>query len=114
MVKAKFLCFKLLVVLTPCYIIKETMSLREVKHNKFALFCRPYYLRHGIKIFSDNSLPLDVTVLFWKLKKKNAVKLIFFKSFTFKPEVCSSREMFIVTKWTNQALLSLAFYVQIK
>ena len=38
-------------------------------HTKFALTCTPYYLRHGIEIFSDYSLPLDVTVLIWKLKK---------------------------------------------
>ena len=69
MLKAKFLCFKLLVVLSPCYYVKETMSMREAKHKIFALFCTPYYLRHSIEIFSDNSLPLDVTVLFWKLKK---------------------------------------------
>ena len=58
---------------------KKTMSLREAKHKKFALFCTPYYLRHGIEIFSDNSLPLDANVLFWKLKKKkqDAVTLIF-------------------------------------
>ena len=59
---------------------KETLSPREAKHTKFALLCALYYLRHGIEIFSDNSdnsLPQDVTNLFWKLKKRNAVKLIF-------------------------------------
>ena len=89
------------------------MSLREAKHKKFALFCTPYYLRQGIEIFSDNLLPLDITVLFWNLEEKNpqnAVKLIF----TYKPEVCSSREKFIATNWTNQALLSLAYHVKIK
>ena len=69
MLKAKFLSFK--VVLSPCYNVKETMSLREAKHKKFALLCTPYYLLHGIKILSDYSLPLDFTVLFWKLKKKH-------------------------------------------
>ena len=48
-------------------------------HRKFALFCTPYYLRHGIEIFSDYSLLLDVTVLVWKLKKikQSTVKLTF-------------------------------------
>ena len=73
--------FKLYVPLRKqVYYVKETMSLREAKHKKFALFCMPYYLRHGIEIFSDNSLPLDGYVLFWKLNKnnkQNAVKLIF-------------------------------------
>ena len=32
-------------------------------HRKFALFCTPCYLRHGIEIFRDYSLLLDVTVL---------------------------------------------------
>ena len=35
-------------------------------HRKFALFCKPYYLRHSIEIFSDYSLLLDDTVLVWK------------------------------------------------
>ena len=70
MLKAKFLLFKLLVVLSPYYYVKEKMSLREAKHKKFGLFCTPYYLRHGIVIFSDNSLPLDVTVLFLEIEKK--------------------------------------------
>ena len=47
------------------------------KHKKFALLCTPYYMRRGIEIFSDISLPLDVTVLFWKLKNKKVVKLSF-------------------------------------
>ena len=38
-------------------------------HTKFAILCRFYYLRHSIENFSDYSLPLDVTVLFRKLKK---------------------------------------------
>ena len=58
MLKAEFLC-KLLVVVSPCYYVKETMSSREAKHTEFKLFCMPYYLQHGIEIFSDNSLPLD-------------------------------------------------------
>ena len=32
-----------------------------------SLFCTSYYLRHGSEIFRDYSLPLDVTVLVWKL-----------------------------------------------
>ena len=50
------------------------MSPREAKHTKFALFCTPYFLRHGIEIFSDNSLPLDATVPFRKLKKQKQRK----------------------------------------
>ena len=63
----------------PCYSEKETMNSREATHTKFASFCTPYYLRHGIEIFSDNSFPLDVTVLFWKLKEneQKAIKMIF-------------------------------------
>ena len=62
-------------MLSPCDYVKETMSPKEAKHTKFALFCMPYFLGHGIEIFNDNSLPLDVTVPFWKLKnnKENAV-----------------------------------------
>ena len=40
-------------------------------HREFALFCTPYYLRHGINIFSDYSLVLDVTVVVSKLKKNS-------------------------------------------
>ena len=36
------------------------------------MFCRPYYLRNGIEIFSDYSLLLDVNDPVWKLKKNNA------------------------------------------
>ena len=43
----------------------------------------------------------------------NAVKFVF-KTFTLKPEVCSSRETFLSQKWTNQVLLSLGYHVQIK
>ena len=39
-------------------------------HRKFALFYTPYYLRHGIEIFSVYSLLQDITVQIWKLKKK--------------------------------------------
>ena len=55
------------------------MSPREAKHTKFALFCTPYFLRHGIEFFSDYSLSLDGTVPIMKLKKEeeNTVKLIF-------------------------------------
>ena len=65
---------KLILVLSPCYYVKETMSLREAKHKKFELFCTPYYLRQGIEISSDNSLPLYVIVLFWKLKTNKQTK----------------------------------------
>ena len=39
-------------------------------HTNFAMLCTLYYLRQSIEIFSDYSLPLDVTVLLCKLKKK--------------------------------------------
>ena len=55
-------------------------------HTKFAVFCTTYYQRHGIEIFSDNLLPLALTVLIWKL---------IFKTFILKPEVRSSREAFL-------------------
>ena len=52
-----------------------------------------------IEMFSDYSLLLDVTVLVWQLKKimQSTVELTFL-SFTFKPEVHSSSEMFVITK----------------
>ena len=80
----------------------------------FALFCTPYYLRHGIENFSDYSLLLDVIVLVWKSKKmQSAVKMIIL-SFTLTPEVRSSSEPFVITKWTNHILFCLAYHVQIK
>ena len=44
-------------------------------HRKFALFSTPYYLRHGIEIFSNYSLLLDVTVLEMETIVQNTVKL---------------------------------------
>ena len=35
-------------------------------HTKFAMCCTLYYLRHGFDLY----LPLDVTVLIWKLEYK--------------------------------------------
>ena len=66
-------------------------------HRKFALFCTPYYLQHRIEIFSIYSLLQDVTVQVWKLKKKEKCRQIDFLSFTFKLEVRSSSEMFVIT-----------------
>ena len=63
-------------------------------HSKFAQFCTPYYLRHGIGIFSVHLLLLNVSVLVWKLQKC-----------TFKLEVRSHSEMFVITKLTNQVLI---------
>ena len=78
------------------------------------MICRPYYLRHGIEIFSDYSLLLDVNDRVWKLKKNNAkYRQIDFLSFTFKPEVRSS-EIFVITKWTNQVLFCMGYLVHIK
>ena len=37
-----------------------------------------------------------------------------FLSFTFKPEVRSKKEMFVITKWTNQVLFCLGYLVYIK
>ena len=73
-------------------------------HRKFALFCTPYYLRHRIEIFRVYSLLQDISVQVWKLKKKEKCCQIDFLSFTLKPEVRSSSEMFVITKWTNQVL----------
>ena len=79
-------------------------------HRKFALFCTPYYLWYGIEIFSDYVLQLDVNILVWKFKKSNAkYRQIDFLSFTFKPEVRSCSEMFVITKWKNQDLFCLGF-----
>ena len=39
--------------------------------REFALFCTPFFL-YGIEIFSDYVLLLDVIILVWKLKKKDA------------------------------------------
>ena len=65
-------------------------------------------LRHGIELFSDYSLLLDVTVLVWKLKKNNAkYRQNDFLRFTFKPEVHSNSEMFVTTKWTNQVQIQI-------
>ena len=38
----------------------------------------------------------------------------FFLSFASKPEVHSSSEMFVITKWKNHVLYCLAYLVQIK
>ena len=48
--------------------------------------------------------------------EKNSAKYrqIDFLSFTFKPEVRSSSEMFVITKWTNQVLFCLGYLGQIK
>ena len=53
--------------------------------------------------------------LLLEIKKRiqNAINFDFL-SFTFKPEVRSSHEMFIVTKWTNRDLLCLVYHFQIK
>ena len=66
-----------------------------------------YYLRHGTEIFSDYLLPLDVTVLLWKLKKENMPSNLFLKH---QIETGSAQhcEIFILIKWTYQVLLSLA------
>ena len=65
---------------------------------KFALFCASYFLRYGIEIFGDYVILLDVTILIWKIKKNNAkYRQIDFLSLTFKPEVRSSSEMFVIT-----------------
>ena len=75
----------------------------------------PYCLRHVIIIFRDYLLLLNVNVLFLKLDKNTKFHQIdFFLNFTFKPEVHSTAEMFVVTKWLNQVLLSLAYHVQRK
>ena len=59
----------------------NTTSSLIIEIQFFALFCTPYYLWYGIKIFSDYVLLLDVTVLVWKLKKnkimQSTVKLTF-------------------------------------
>ena len=53
--------------------------------------------RQGIKIFSDCSLLLDVTVLVSKLKKNGAkYHQINFLTFTFNPEVRNSSKMFVI------------------
>ena len=84
-------------------------------HRKFALFSAPYYLWHGIEIFRDHSLLLDVAVLVWKEGKNvKCPQNDFFLSFASKPEVHSSGEMFVITKWTNHVLFCLAYHVQIK
>ena len=84
-------------------------------HRKFVQLCTPYFLRYGFEIFSDYVLLLDVTILVWQLKRNNAkYRQIDFLSFTFKPEVRSSSEMFVITKWTNQVLFCLGYLVQIK
>ena len=49
-----------------------------------------------------------------ELKKIQNIINFDFQSFTFKLEVCSRHEMLIVTKWTNQEQLSLAYHFQIK
>ena len=74
-------------------------------HRKFALFCTPYYLRYRIEICSVYSLLQDITVQVWKLKKKKCRQIDFLR-FTLKPEVGSSSEMFVITKWTNKVLFS--------
>ena len=43
---------------------------------------------------------------------QSAVKFIILR-FTFKPEVHSSNEMFVITKWTNQVQFFLTYHVQI-
>ena len=75
----------------------------------------PYYLQHGIEVFSDYSLLLDVPVLVWKLKKNNAkYRQNDFLNFTLKPEVRSISELFVITKWTNKVLFCLGSLGQIK
>ena len=64
--------------------MKQTLPAAYNLHIKFALFCTPYCLQHGIEIFSDYSLLLAVTVLYSleiekKPKKQSDVILIFFK-----------------------------------
>ena len=81
---------------------------------KFVLFCTPYHLRHDIQIFSDYSILLEVTVLAWKLKKNAKYRQNDFLSFTLKPDVHSSSEMFVTTKWTNSILVGLSCSDKIK
>ena len=51
----------------------------------------------------------------FEIEKNNAkYRQIDFLSFTFKREVCSSSEMFLITKWTNQVLFCLDYLFQIK
>ena len=50
-----------------------------------------------------------------EIEKNNAkYHQIDFLIFTFKPEVRSSSEMFVITKWTNQVLFCLDYLFQIK
>ena len=75
----------------------------------------PYYLRHGIDIFRDYSLLLDVTILAWKVGKNvKCCQNDFFLSFASKSEVHNSSEMFDITKSTNHVIFCLAYLVQIK
>ena len=64
---------------------------------------------------NDYALLLDATILVWKSKINDAkYHQINFLSFTFKPEVRSSIEKFVITKWTNQVVCCLGYLVQIK
>ena len=74
----------------------------------------PYYLQHGIEIFRGYSLLLDVTVLVWKVGTNVKCRQNDFFKFCIQPEVHSSSEMFVITKWTNHVLFCLACLVQIK
>ena len=62
-----------------------------------------HYMYHLTSLFSFEN----------GMKVQNDVNLIF-KTFTLIPEVRSIWEIFIVTKWTNQVILSLAYHVQIE
>ena len=42
---------------------------------------------------------------------QNAIKIDFL-SFTLKPEVHSSSEMFVITKWTNQVLSCKVIFIK--
>ena len=72
--------------------------------RKFALVCLPYYLGHGIEIFSIFFIITRRHCSSLEIEKKmqSVIKLMFI-SFTFKQEVGSSSEIFVITKWTNQS-----------
>ena len=104
-----------------CYVIAWWQTLPTIGIQLFACSLHIdrtvlYALLSVIRYWNFQRLCITTrfTILVWKLKIKNAkYRLIDFLSFTFKPKVRSSSEMFVITKWTNQVLFCLGYLVQI-
>ena len=73
-----------------------------------------YALRSATRHWNFQRLSITTRrhCLFLEIEKNTTIiyRQIDFYSFTFKPKVLNSREMFIITKWTNQVLTGVRLF----